>query len=537
MLAVPPLPDRSPVMELDFDAPYPSGRSPVCARNVVATSQPLATQAGLDVLRCGGNAVDAAVAAAITLTVVEPDNNGVGGDAFCQVWDGERLIGLNASGRSPAGWTRERFAGRITMPRLGWDAVTVPGAVSAWVALSERFGRLPFPRLFEAAVGYARDGFQVAPRSARHWRQAAGARAEFPEFARHFLPAPAPGQRVRRPELARSLESIADSAGESFYRGELAERIAQSATADGGALTLEDLTDHRADWVTPIAQPYRDVVLHEIPPNGQGLAAQIALGILGHRPPGVVDAVDSVHLELEAMKLAVRAAFDHFADPDAMRVPPEALLDPGMLARLADGIGQRAAPLPPVPLPIGHGTVYLAAADADGMMVSYIQSNYESFGSGIVVPGTGIALQNRGLGFSLDPDHPNCVGPRKRPFHTIIPGFVSDGPGGGPKLAFGVMGGHMQHQGHVQMVRRIFDHHQNPQTASDAPRWHVFPDFSVGLERGFSDSVARGLAERGHRVRIELDTSVFGGAQLVLCTADGYVAGSDHRKDGQAAGF
>lgn len=529
--------------EFPFTAPYPSARSPVCAANVVATSQPLAAQAGLDALRAGGNAVDAALAAAITLTVVEPNNTGVGSDAFCILWDGERLTGLNASGRAPAAWTPERFRGRQVMPSDGWDSVTVPGAVSAWVALSERFGRLPFPRLFEAAIRYADGGFQVGPKTAHYWRLTgetitglpSEARAPFAEFVRHFLPAPAPGTRVRRPDLARTLELIAETRGEAFYRGELAERIARAAAEGGGALTQADLEAHCADWVEPIAQPYRSVVLHEIPPNGQGLAAQIALGILQHRELPAVDSAESVHLELEAMKLAIRAAFDHLADIEAMRIAPEDLLNSGMLESLAQRIGPTAAPIPPAPLPVGGDTVYLAAADADGMMVSFIQSNYQGFGSGIVIPGTGIAMQNRGAGFSLDPDHPNCVAPRKRPYHTIIPGFVTEG--GAPRLAFGVMGGHMQHQGHVQMVRRLFDHHQNPQTASDAPRWHVYRDFSVGLERGFPERVAEELANRGHAVRWEDQEQIFGGAQLILRTDDGYIAGSDHRKEGQAVGF
>lgn len=522
---------------MSFETPYPSARSPVCAANVVATSQPLATQAGLDAMRRGGNAVDAALAAAITLTVVEPSNTGLGGDAFCILWDGKGLAGLNASGRAPAGWTLERFARCSAMPRLGWDSVTVPGAVSAWVALSERYGKLAFPRLFDAAIHYARNGFQVGPKSAYYWHLRSGGLDRFPEFARHFLPAPEPGRLVRRPELAESLESIAESRGESFYRGTLARRMAQAAGDDGGALTLADLDAHRADWVEPISQVYRDVVLHEIPPNGQGLAAQIALGILRHREIEAVDSTESVHLELEAMKLAVRAAFDHLADADAMRVSPQALLDRELMARLAGDIGRKAAHVPPAPLPVGTDTVTLAAADEAGMMVSFIQSNYESFGSGIVIPGTGIAMQNRGAGFSLDPEHPNCVGPGKRPFHTIIPGFVTDAAGPSPRLAFGVMGGHMQHQGHVQVVRRVFDHGQNPQTASDAPRWHVYEDFSVGLERGFPETVARELSERGHRVRWEDQEHVFGGAQLVLRTEDGYVAGSDHRKEGQAGGY
>jgi len=520
---------------LDWRQPYASGRSPVCAANVVASSQPLAVQAGLDALRDGGNAVDAALATAITLTVVEPNNNGVGSDAFCQLWDGERLIGLNASGRSPAGWTPERFQGRRVMPALGWDAVTVPGAVSAWVALSNRYGRLPFERLFERAIEYAEGGFQVGPKSAWYWRRAADTFPDFPEFRAHFLPAPAAGSRFRRPELAHTLRLIARTQGESFYRGELAERIAHASAQAGGALDLDDLDQHRADWVTPIAQPYRSVTLHEIPPNGQGLAAQIALGILAELPVPPLDSLQWIHQQIEAMKIAIRAAFDHFADPAAMRVTPAELLEPGMLARAARTIGEKASPLPPRALPMSHDTVYLAAADAEGRMVSFIQSNYQGFGSGIVIPGTGIALQNRGHGFSLDPAHPNCVGPRKRPYHTIIPGFVTADDG--PLMAFGVMGGHMQHQGHVQMLTRIFDHAQNPQAASDAPRWHLYPDYSVGVETGFPDEVANGLRDRGHDVRHEPREFNFGGAQLILRTPDGYVAGSDHRKEGQAAGF
>jgi len=470
---------------------------------------------------------------------VEPNNNGLGSDAFCLLWDGGRLIGLNASGRAPAAWNPARFAGRRQMPQLGWDAVTVPGAVSAWAALSKRYGTLAFSALFESAIHYAEEGFQVGPKSAFYWKLAERVFADYPEFARHFLPAPAAGARFRRPELAWALRQVAESHGEAFYRGDLAQRIAAAAKAEGGALSLEDLASHQADWVDPVAQPYRGISLQEVPPNGQGLAAQIALGILRHRGPVALDSVEAVHLSLEAMKLAIRAAFDHFADPAAMRLTPEALLEPGMLARLAESIGTEAAPTPPAALPVGQDTVYLAAADSDGMMVSFIQSNYQGFGSGIVVPGTGIAMQNRGAGFSLDPDHPNCVGPRKRPFHTIIPGFVTDGEqaDGGPRLAFGVMGGHMQHQGHVQMVQRIFDHGQNPQAASDAPRWHIYADYSVGVEGGFSPEVMEGLASRGHRIRHEPLEHIFGGAQLILRTDAGYVAGSDHRKEGQAAGF
>jgi gamma-glutamyltranspeptidase/glutathione hydrolase len=530
---------------IDWKFPYPSQRAPVVARNVVATSQPLAAQAGLDALRDGGNAVDAALATAIALTVVEPNNNGIGSDAFAIVGFADGSIhGLNASGRSPAGWTLERFArGRtesLAMPTLGWDAVTVPGAVSAWVALSERFGRLPFERLFEAAIHYADAGFHVGHKTAFYWALSAPRYRDFPDFSAHFLPegrAPRPGELFRRPDLARTLRAVAETRGETFYRGEIAKRIADASRNAGGAMTAADLDGHRPLWVTPTRQTYRGVELHEIPPNGQGLAAQLALAILSHFDLAAwpVDDASSVHVQIEAMKIAIRAAFEHFADPDAMRVTPEQLLGAARLKTLADGIGERAAPLPPVALPISHDTVYLTAADADGTMVSMIQSNYQGFGSGVVIPGTGVAMQNRGAGFVLDPEHPNCVGPKKRPYHTIIPGFVTED--GKPRMSFGVMGGHMQHQGHVQMMHRIFDHRQNPQAASDAPRWHVTPDFSVGLERGTAPALAAALEARGHTVHRDPHESVFGGAQLIYRLDDGYCAASDHRKEGHAVGF
>ena len=536
----------------DWRFPYASRRAPVLARNVVATSQPLAANAGLDMLRQGGNAVDAALAAAIALTVVEPCSNGVGSDAFALVWAGDELVGLNGSGRSPALWTPARFERQQRMPRHGWDAVTVPGAVSAWVALAKRFGRLPFAELFAPAIRYARAGFHVGHKTAAAWARAAETYAYFPDFLGHFLPAgraPKPGEVFANPHLADTLEAIAATEGEALYRGALAERIDAAARAQGGALRLADLADHQADWVTPIRQPYRGtarpaadssappIELAEIPPNGQGLAAQIALAILDHLgthalPPG---SAEWTHLQVEAMKIAIRAALDHIADPNAMRLPPAALLAPDAIRRAANSIGRDAAPLPPAALPASEDTVYLATADADGMMVSMIQSNYMGFGSGVVVPGTDIAMQNRGAGFVLEQGHPNQVGPRKRPYHTIIPGFVLRADE--PLMSFGVMGGHMQHQGHVQMVTRIFDHGENPQAASDAPRWQVTPDFRVLLETGHAPEVARDLTARGHQVELAPEAG-FGGAQLVCRLPDGgYCAASDHRKEGCAVGF
>ena len=526
---------------LSWSFPHPSRRAPVFAANAVATSQPLAAQAGVEAMRRGGNAVDAALATAITLTVVEPNMNGLGSDAFAIVWDGERLHGLNASGRAPQAWTPKRFAGREHMPAQGWDAVTVPGAVSAWAALSERFGALPFERLFEAAIGYAEEGFQVGHITARHWAMALNVYADFPNFRAHFAPegrAPLPGERVRRPEVAASLRQIAQTKGEAFYRGALAEAIAADAAAGGGALTLEDLASHAPEWVTPAAQPYRGISLHEVPPNGQGLAAQIALAILQRfdLPALPANGVEATHLQVEAMKVAIRAAFDHFAEPAAMRIAVAELLAPASIEAAARRIGPKASPLPPTALPASRDTVYLTAADAGGRMVSFIQSNYMGFGAGIVIPGTGIAMQNRGRGFSLEPAHPNEVGGGKRPFHTIIPGFVT--ANGGPRMSFGVMGGHMQHQGHVQMTHRIFDLGENPQAASDAPRWQVLPDYTLALEEGFSPQVARGLLARGHQVSMpDAAPELFGGAQLIYRMEDGYCAASDHRKEGMAVGF
>ncbi len=529
-----------PRMQHDWTLPYASRRAPVFARNLVAASQPLAAQAGIRMLLAGGNAVDAALATAITLAIVEPCSNGIGSDAFAMVWDGRELHGLNASGRSPAGWTRERFAGRDSMPGRGWDSVTVPGAVSAWAALSERFGALPFAQLFAPAIGYAREGFPVGPFTVSVWRYAERAYGDFPDFVEHFLPggrAPKPGERFAAPHAAATLEIIADTRGEDFYRGGLAERIAACSQAAGGALDAADLAEHRASWVEPVSQDYRDVRLHEIPPNGQGLAALIALGVLEyHDVAGLpVDSVDSVHLQAEAMKVGWSEAERHLGDIDHMALSPGDFLEPGFLKARAGAIDpKRAAPLCSH-LPTSPDTVYLTAADADGRMVSFIQSNYVGFGSGIVVPGTGIALQNRGYGFTLEAGHPNEVGPRKRPFHTIIPAFLTRG--GEAAMSFGVMGGQMQAQGHVQMVVRVRDYGQNPQAASDAPRWRVREDGALLLERGFGPQVIEGLRERGHEVVLDNPPHAFGGAQLISRVAGGYCGASDHRKEGLAIGL
>jgi gamma-glutamyltranspeptidase/glutathione hydrolase len=513
---------------------------PILARNVVATSQPLAAQAGLQMMLKGGNAVDAALAAAIALTVVEPTSNGIGGDAFALVWDRQKLYGLNGSGRSPKAWCANRFDGLDEMPYLGWDAVTVPGAVNAWVTLSQRFGRLPFAELFGPAIDYAQNGFVVAPITAARWADAAEMYREFPDFGKTFLPdgrSPRAGELFGCQDQALTLEKIAASRGESFYRGELADRIVDCARANGGAMVLEDLTGHSSEWVSPVSIDYRGVRLHEIPPNGQGLAALIALGILREfdisRYP--VDSADSIHLQIEAMKFAFAEAYRHIADSRSMVVAPEEFLSADFLAGRAGEISMEHVSHPISRIPTDHGTVYLTAADQNGMLISYIQSNYLGFGSGIVIPGTGISMQNRGYGFDLEPGHPNRVDGGKRPFQTIIPGFVTRN--NQALMSFGVMGGSMQPQGHVQMMVRIFDYRQNSQAACDAPRWIVDSDFRVALEPGFSADVVNELERRGHVILNPPDTSLYGGAQVVHCLQNGYCAASDPRKDGQAVGY
>lgn len=528
-------------LPFSFELPYPSRRVPVLGRQAVAASHHLAAQAGLAVLERGGNAVDAALAAASTQAVVEPTMNGVGGDLFAIVWDGRELSGLNASGRAPATWSRERFGKRKTMPELGWDAVTVPGAVSGWAALWRRFGSLPFASLLAPAIRYAREGFPVAPTLAPLWAEARTRFAAFPELQRVFLPggrAPAAGRWFRLPDLAATLESIAESTGASFYTGALAARIAEAAGAAGAALSRADLERHEVAWPRPLSLDFRGVTLHELPPNGQGLAALLALGIMRELDAnGTVtrrgpDHPDTVHVALEAMKLAFAECRLHVGDPAHMTATAESLLAPERLARYARRVRlDRAARPRPLPPP-DRGTVYVAAADRQGRMVSLIQSNYLGFGSGVVVPGTGISLHNRGLGFSLDPRKPSCVRGGARPYHTILPAFVTRA--GAPLMSFGVMGGHMQPQGHTQLMLRIFAAGQNPQAAIDGPRWHVTEDARVALETGFPRSVARALARRGHRLVEDAPTLLFGGAQAIFKLPEGYCAASDPRKDGQA---
>ena len=523
-----------------WDLPYSSSRQPIFASNVVATSQPLAAQAGLRMLNEGGNAVDAALATAITLTVVEPTMNGIGSDAFCILWDGSRLHGLNASGRSPNSWSLEHFGRFSKMPSTGWDSVTVPGCVSAWSELSRKFGALPFSKLFETAIKYAEGGFPVGPVTAQAWSASEKTLGHFKEFSNTFLPngrAPLPGEYFVCKQQARTLQTIAETDGDAFYRGRLAEKIITDAERFGAGFSMDDLVNHKSEWVGTVSVDYEGYSIHEIPPNGQGLACLIAIGILRHVPIDgfSVDSTDFLHVQIEAMKLALADAYRYVADINYMEVTHEDLLADDYLALRASLIRLDRASEVSYGVPKSSETVYLTTADERGMMVSFIQSNYMGFGSGVVIPGTGISLQNRGAGFSLIDGHPNVVGPSKRPFHTIIPAFLMRERS--PLMSYGVMGGPMQAQGHLQITLRVILFGQNPQTAIDAPRWQVMGGMEVAVEDSFPVSVLDELESRGHKLRRLPKQPLFGGAQIIYRLEDGYCAGSESRKEGQAVGY
>lgn len=533
--------------------PYPSQRSATYARHgMVAASQPQASQIGRDMLARGGNAVDAAIATAAALTVVEPTGCGIGGDAFALVWIADddqgkgRLHGLNASGQAPQALTREvvMAAGHAEMPLHGWTPVTVPGTPAAWAELSRRFGKLDFATLLEPAIRLARDGFPVSPVIASLWQRAESTfRSHLTDPATAawfdtFTPtgrAPRAGEWHRCEDQARTLEAIAATRAESFYRGELAERIDAFSRDTGGYLRDEDLAAYAPEWVTPIAARYRGVDVWEIPPNGQGLVALMALRILEGFDPVGRDDPATLHRQLEAMKLAFVDGQTHITEPAHMTHDVAELLSDAYTRERRALIGEHA--LDPRPgRPQAGGTVYLATADDAGNMVSFIQSNYHGFGSGVVIPGTGIAMQNRGHNFSLDPGHDNVLAPGKKTFHTIIPGFLTrdDGMPLGP---FGVMGGFMQPQGHVQVVTNLVDFGLNPQAALDAPRWQWMGGRRIGVEHHFPAHLVRAMAERGHDMRVEHDSRGFGRGQMIIRDPDTgiYCGGTEPRTDASIA--
>ncbi|WP_447555520.1 gamma-glutamyltransferase family protein [Vreelandella sp. EE22] len=523
---------------------YPSASrrmTTFATRGMVATSQPLAAQVGIRILQQGGNAIDAAIATAAALTVVEPTSNGIGSDAFAIVWVDGKLHGLNASGQAPQTATIEamKALGHDAIPNHGMLPVTIPGAPAAWAALSERFGKLAFAELLVPAIALADEGFAVTPVIHQMWEEAfhnysAYDDAAFKPWFETFAPkghAPAPGEVWSSPDHAKSLKAIADTKAHAFYSGELADRIDAFSREHGGFLRKEDLAGYAPEWVDPISVRYQGHDIWEIPPNGSGLIVLQALGMLDKLDSAKGDIVETLHRRIEATKLAYVDGFKHLTERDAMKPTTEELLSDAYLTERAALIGEQA--LDPVHgNPLQGGTVYLATADSDGNMVSFIQSNFKGFGSGMVVPGTGISLQNRGWSFSLDPKHTNALAPGKRTYHTIIPGFITkDNQAIGP---FGVMGGYMQPQGHVQVVTGLLNDGLNAQAALDMPRWKWTSGRTIEVEADFPNHLALALARRGHKIVKVADSLSFGRGQVILRDSESGVlqGGTEPRTDG-----
>ncbi len=512
---------------------------------MVATSQPLAVQAGLDVLRRGGNAVDAAIATAAVLGVVEPMSTGIGGDAFALVWDAntQTLYGLNASGYAPRAATLDAYGRRgfdrgRGMPQEGILSVTVPGAPRGWEALLQRFGSKSLEEVLRPAIEYAERGFPVMEKTARRWGQLEARLRRDPDAAATYLiggrRAPRPGEIFRNERLAATLKTLAQEGVEAFYRGAIAEQIVRASEARGGLLAPDDLAEYEPEWVEPLSVQYRGARVYELPPNGQGLVALLALGLLDGFALSGMEPAERLHLIVEAIKLAFDDGQRVIADPRFADVPVGRLLSPDHLSRRRALIGERALDLGAPRAPEG-GTVYLTVVDERRNAVSYIESLYMPFGSGVVAGETGVLLQNRGALFSLDPEHPNRLEPRKRPYHTIIPAMAFRDER--PWLSFGVVGGFMQPQGHVQLLVNLLDLGMDLQEALEAPRVrYLLEGKRIALEEGFPDGVREALARRGHEIA---PTEGFGGAQAILLDPEtGALAGaSDPRKDGCAQGF
>ncbi|HSG08289.1 MAG TPA: gamma-glutamyltransferase [Longimicrobiales bacterium] len=521
-----------------------SGRSTVYApRAAVGTSQPLATGAALKILEEGGNAFDAAVAAAAVLNVTEPYMTGIGGDMFALVWSVEEggLVGLDASGRagSKASAQALRDAGETDVPYQGPQSVTVPGALSGWQALLDRFGTMTLGQVLQPAIRIAEEGYPVTPIIAQDWRNTADLLRRNPAAAATFLmddEGPQAGQWFRNPDLARTFRRIAEGGSAEFYGGSLGQEIVMGLDRLGGFLTLEDLSAQEVRWVDPLSVDYKGHTLWELPPAGQGVAALEMLKMLegfdlksmGH------NSAQYLHTLIEAKKLAYADLEEYVADPDYMKVQADRLLAPDFVRARASAIDPAHAADHPQPgaLSTESETIYLSVADDHGNMVSFICSIYEYFGSGVVIPGTGFALQNRGAGFNLEAGHPNELAPGKRPFHTIIPAFATKD--GAPWLSFGVMGGSMQPQGHVQLLLNLVDFGMDLQEAVDAPRFRHFNGTTVAIEN-LPEDVATTLRAMGHTLRSP-DGVAFGGAQAVMKLGRGWAAASDPRKDGMAAG-
>jgi gamma-glutamyltranspeptidase/glutathione hydrolase len=553
----------TPASERHVRAPFRTGRSVVMApHGMVATSHPLAAQVGLDILRRGGNAVDAAIATNAALGLMEPTMCGIGGDLYAIVWDAktQKLYGLNGSGRSPKSLTLEKLRAELkklnstTIPPFGPLPVSVPGAVDGWFELHGKFGKLPMKELLQPAIAYARDGFPVTEVIAEGWEMNAKRLAKFPGFAETYMPrgrAPAKGEIFRNPLLANTLSAIAEGGRDAFYKGDIAKRIDSYMRANGGYLTAADRAAHHSEWVDPVSTNYRGYDVWELPPNTQGVAALQMLNILEAydlKSMGFGSA-DYLHLFVEAKKLAFEDRARYYADPDFAKIPLKGLLSKDYAAKRRALIRMDRAALeyPADPKALDQSdTIYMTVADSAGNMVSLIQSNYRGMGSGMTPTGCGFILHDRGELFSLKDGHVNVYAPGKRPFHTIIPAMVTKD--GRPVLAFGVMGGDMQPQGHVQIVVNLIDFGMNLQEAGDAPRARhegsseptdeVMKDGGeVVLEVGFAPAVVKALEARGHKVTVANDGN-FGGYQAIMKNAEGvYFGASESRKDGAAQGY
>jgi gamma-glutamyltranspeptidase / glutathione hydrolase len=540
-----------PTQRARLASPLRSERSCVLARRgMVATSVPIASAAGVETLRRGGNAIDAAIAAAAVLAVVEPMQTGIGGDAFALFWSARerRLVGLNGSGRAPRAATlaayRERGLTHIE-PR-GILSVTVPGAVDAWQTLSHRYGTLEFAALLEPAIRAAEEGFAVTELVAHYWwgleRMGALRNAEARETFAPGGVTPVAGTWFRNPRLAASLRTIAKSGAAAFYRGELAEQIVAASRREGGCLAADDLAAHTSTWVEPLTAAWGDVSLAELPPNGQGIAALIAVRVLAALPASPPGSALGWHRRIEAVKLALADRDAYVADPEHAHVPVSALLSDAYARERAAQVGERALAAPAAGA-LGGDTTVLCTADAEGNQVAFIQSLFSGFGSGIACGDTGILLQSRGAGFRLDPSHPCALAPGKRPLHTLMPGFLLKG--GAPWLAFGIMGGDVQAQAHTAFVASVVEGGANPQEALDAPRfrWHtgarvVLEEPALPVAEG--GTLGAALAARGHAVEEPpaLAADVFGGGQAIARADDGiWIGASDRRKDGCALGL
>ena len=532
---------------------YASKRNVVYARRGMAcTSVPQGAQIGLDMLKAGGNAVDAAVAMAAAMPLLEPTGNGLGSDCFALVWmeKEQRLYGLNASGRAPAALDAQtvRDLGFDSMPTEGWIPTMVPGAPAGWAELNRRFGSKPLTELFAPAVSYAREGVPVSVNVARQW----GKDAQRMKGALEQNPAPhaywwksfmkgdgspyEAGELFRWEDYAATLEELAATNCESYYRGRLMEKMVAFSRETGGYFTETDFSGYHPEWVEPISTEYRGYTVCEIPPNGHGITVLMALNILNGLEPAVErESAETYHRILEAIKLAFADTKTYVADPRYMKTKVEDLLSQDYAAHRRALITDHAL-LPEAGDPSCGGTIYLCTADEEGNMVSFIQSNYTTFGAGVAVPGTGISFQNRGANFSLDPDSDNCLAGGKKSYHTIIPGFLKkDGRAVGP---FGVMGAFMQPQGHVQVMINTIDYHMNPQEALDAPRMQWVGGRCIQLEREVSPEIARQLAAMGHEVEVIDDLIDMGRGQIIWRREDGLLTGgTEPRCDGTIAAW